>query len=696
MDRRRPGVRARSAWIALSLLAACGDAQRNAAGATATSAGPPPALASAAPLPRLEVSGNQLVDSATRVPVQLRGVVMTSGVWLWDPANPSNGALPNVQFMQQESDFANVAAWGANVVSVYLNWNWFQTSDGWAWLDQTLDWARSHGLYVIPSMVTYPVTGQRGGALFWSNAEARSALARFWTDFAARYKGRTEIVGLDITNEPQGTSSAEIASYQLLLIDQIRSIDPAAVVFVEPVFGAGYRLMPLDRPQLVYDFHFYDPFAFTGQGFPWVAGGNAATDTHYPGDLVSWLSEVWKGEPLIGWSTAPSPQWTTIQWSADVRDMPADADYAMVQLLGEEAGDPDTDIWFDDVQVKLAGSPAYQPVTNGSFEEAGFADPALGGPAAHWEVWAGSSNDPTAQRVVRDTATYASGQASARFRGCSKCELVLGDDWIGVGAALPVTSMSLQARVYTSRRWPSGSRYGIGLKLMKASRQYWDRALVHQTLAEYAALAGSAPVFIGEFTPSKLGPAADGQAWTRDVLDWATANAAGWTFYLYREDYPPGQECMALYNGAYGVPTAGAREDPLLLGVLLPYLVPMPAAPRDVRITGYTRIVDGAEADTLTLEWEPSAHACAYMVSARTSTDNRRWSSWRKVRFYGTNDSYIGPAADGGGPPHTYTVWPPVHGRYVQYGVRARKCSDVGTTYSDYGDGASSTAVVFP
>src|SRR5512144_3113640 len=110
-------------------------------------------LAPVLPLTKLSVSGTQFVDSVSGAPVQLKGITFTSGVWQWTAEHPEAASLPNVAFMQGDSDFARVHNWGVNVVSLYISYDWFETptSDGWAWFDQMLDTCDRYGFYVIPS-----------------------------------------------------------------------------------------------------------------------------------------------------------------------------------------------------------------------------------------------------------------------------------------------------------------------------------------------------------------------------------------------------------------------------------------------------------------------------------------------------------------------------------------------------------------
>jgi hypothetical protein len=109
-------------------------------------------------------------------------------------------------------------------------------------------------------------------------------------------------------------------------------------------------------------------------------------------------------------------------------------------------------------------------------------------------------------------------------------------------------------------------------------------------------------------------------------------------------------------------------------------VLPIPPAPKGVRIAAFN-----VEQNTVTLEWQPSLGACAYMVGASVNNGS----------FSAVPNSFI--AAEGGsGPATRYIVKPAVHGKKVQYGVKARKCDGIGTQYSGYGTSTLATAVLFP
>ena len=91
---------------------------------------------------------------------------------------------------------------------------------------------------------------------------------------ATHFKDRSDLVYYEILNEPHGISDAVWNAIQLEVVSAIREIDQKHTIIVG---GAGWNSynnlddMPVyDDNNLIYTFHFYDPFLFTHQGASWV------------------------------------------------------------------------------------------------------------------------------------------------------------------------------------------------------------------------------------------------------------------------------------------------------------------------------------------------------------------------------------------------------------------------------------------
>jgi GNAT superfamily N-acetyltransferase len=101
------------------------------------------------------------------------------------------------------------------------------------------------------------------------------AFAKFWRAFAAHLAKRNpDFVYLEIINEPVIEDAHRWYGIQAKLIAAIREVAPNHTIIV-----AGHRwsglsemlaLEPYADANLIYNFHFYEPFAFTHQGATWA------------------------------------------------------------------------------------------------------------------------------------------------------------------------------------------------------------------------------------------------------------------------------------------------------------------------------------------------------------------------------------------------------------------------------------------
>ncbi|MBK6347888.1 MAG: cellulase family glycosylhydrolase [Bacteroidales bacterium] len=133
-------------------------------------------------------------------------------------------------------------------------------------LDSVVTWAETLQIYLLidnhsfdPSVPTSPDVGQ--------------ILTRVWPQVAGRYQNRSEYLCYEILNEPHGISDQLWGSIQQETIDAIRAVDTRHTIIVGPSGYNGYEdlaQMPVYADtNLIYTFHFYDPFLFTHQGAGW-------------------------------------------------------------------------------------------------------------------------------------------------------------------------------------------------------------------------------------------------------------------------------------------------------------------------------------------------------------------------------------------------------------------------------------------
>jgi aryl-phospho-beta-D-glucosidase BglC (GH1 family) len=104
------------------------------------------------------------------------------------------------------------------------------------------------------------------------------AFAKFWRAFASHLSKRDpEFVFLEVINEPMVEDSYRWYGIQGKLIAAIRSAAPNHTIIASGHRWSGLAEMlflePYSDANIIYNFHFYEPFAFTHQGATW-AGPN--------------------------------------------------------------------------------------------------------------------------------------------------------------------------------------------------------------------------------------------------------------------------------------------------------------------------------------------------------------------------------------------------------------------------------------
>ena len=178
-------------------------------------------------------------------------------------------------------------------------------------LDQIIDWAEELELHLIldnHSSNPGPTDPSIG-----------NILVLVWTQMAEHYKDRSTYIYYEVLNEPHDISDTTWNEIQLRVINAIRAVDQKHTIIVGPAGWNSYnnlRKMPRYRDDnLIYTFHFYDPFVFTHQGANWtdpslvpLAG---VPFPYYAGDIPACppeLENTWISNNLANYRNTGTPE----------------------------------------------------------------------------------------------------------------------------------------------------------------------------------------------------------------------------------------------------------------------------------------------------------------------------------------------------------------------------------------------------
>jgi endoglucanase len=181
-------------------------------------------------------------------------------------------SIPFTKYTEQ--DFADAKSMGADVIRLPVRLHSMTSGEPDFLLDPLLvrflntavDWAEKHELYII-------IDNHSFDPVIPTSPDIERILLPVWRQIAELFKNRSDYVIYEILNEPHGISDALWGAIQGRAIDVIRSIDQSRLIIVGGTdynsIGKLFSLPRYSDPNLIYTFHFYDPYLFTHQGATW-------------------------------------------------------------------------------------------------------------------------------------------------------------------------------------------------------------------------------------------------------------------------------------------------------------------------------------------------------------------------------------------------------------------------------------------
>ena len=197
----------------------------------------------------------------------------TKGVNLtgWFGASSAK-SIPFNKFTKK--DLQNIKSLGCDVIRLPITLHYMTNGAPnyeidplfYKYLDQVIDWTEELQLNLIIDNHTIEVAD--------SNI-VEAPLLKIWPQMARHYKDRSMLIFYEILNEPHGSLDAYWAAIQAKVVDSIRVYDTKHTIVVTGAEWGGIsgltKLKKLADTNLIYSFHFYDPFLFTHQGASWTS-----------------------------------------------------------------------------------------------------------------------------------------------------------------------------------------------------------------------------------------------------------------------------------------------------------------------------------------------------------------------------------------------------------------------------------------
>ena len=239
-----------------------------------------------------------------------RGVNLTGWFQVSSP-----GQIQFTKFTKK--DIANIKSLGCDVIRLPIDMHSMTSGSPeytldplyLSFLDSAVTWCEQLEIYLILDNHSYDPNGSTSSGI-------GDILNKVWSQMASHYKDRSDYILYEILNEPNGITTSAWGAIQGQVINAIRAIDTRHTIVVG---GSGYNTyselanLPLySDPNLLYTFHFYDPFMFTHQGATWVTpsmellGGvpfpyNSAGMPACPASLLgTWIESALNSYPSDG------------------------------------------------------------------------------------------------------------------------------------------------------------------------------------------------------------------------------------------------------------------------------------------------------------------------------------------------------------------------------------------------------------
>lgn len=189
-----------------------------------------------------------------------------------------------------KQDFENIKSLGCDVVRLPINLHFMTDGAPDYTLDplfltltnEVIDWAEELSMHLILDNHTFstgPDTSPQSGEV----------LKKVWKQMGQEFESRSEYIHYEMLNEPHGIEADLWHTIVGEVIDEIRSVDTKHSIIIGGVnwnsLDAMINMPAYEDDNLIYTFHYYNPFIFTHQGATWTGPSMADfVDIPFPYD----------------------------------------------------------------------------------------------------------------------------------------------------------------------------------------------------------------------------------------------------------------------------------------------------------------------------------------------------------------------------------------------------------------------------
>jgi endoglucanase len=166
-------------------------------------------------------------------------------------------------------------------------------------IDEVTDWAEELEMYLI-------IDNHSFSDKVKTKPEVVDTLLAVWLQVADHFKNRSDFIVYEVLNEPHGIVDDVWNGIQQQTINAIRTVDKKHTIIVGPAewynYNHLYQMPEYSDTNLVYTFHFYDPFLFTTAldiviPYPYDSGRMPDMPVYWAGE---WYEELSNEYPLQG------------------------------------------------------------------------------------------------------------------------------------------------------------------------------------------------------------------------------------------------------------------------------------------------------------------------------------------------------------------------------------------------------------